>query len=468
MAIVSRCRGALPWALRRFWAATPLVMPPKEKTPAAEVVKHVERLKYQDEDWKARDEALEKLRKLITEGALATKGYVDGEAGFAANLKDLVHSIVTQLFDLRSVIARSAANTLEVLMVEVGDHAAAEAPMCGDALEGLLQLSSSANKVLAAAGREVFPKFIEQVRFESIVKDGLLVWLRGNKTPAVKMTCLSSLLQALQTWPLKLLSPSNESLEVALVEAAANPMGEIRVLARACLLQHLLNSPERQEAVDKWLARYPDTKKQMDKEAPRPGGLGADERVMPVIRRGDGGATTRNGKLGAPSSAGAQSAGMGAAAAPAKKPSLLKSLSRGNLSAALPGKKAGAKKKSAANGGPLDDALAALEQAAAALSGVHIDALSSAQAARIRRVATQLEGSLLQGGEPTSHDGAVDVSDEGAPPVATVPAVASGGAAGAGGGGGSAMERMQALRARQHELSPEEYEAARKLILDSV
>ena len=39
-----------------------------------DVFKHVARLKYQDEDWKARDEALQRLQKLITDGALSCDG----------------------------------------------------------------------------------------------------------------------------------------------------------------------------------------------------------------------------------------------------------------------------------------------------------------------------------------------------------------------------------------------------------
>ena len=45
---------------------------------AKEVFKHAERLKYQDEDWKARDEALERVGKLITQGALSCDGFVSG------------------------------------------------------------------------------------------------------------------------------------------------------------------------------------------------------------------------------------------------------------------------------------------------------------------------------------------------------------------------------------------------------
>ena len=76
-----------------------------------EIFKHVARLKYQDEDWKARDEALQRLQVLIADGALACDGFV---VGFAENLRDLVNSCVTQLYDLRSVVVRSAVATLKV------------------------------------------------------------------------------------------------------------------------------------------------------------------------------------------------------------------------------------------------------------------------------------------------------------------------------------------------------------------
>jgi hypothetical protein len=154
---------------------------PKAKSAADEVKKHAERLKYQDEDWKAREEALNKLGALITEGALASEGFV---SEFGSNLKDVIDSVVRQLYDLRSVIAKLAVTTLGVLMTEVGDHAEAERPLREEALEGLLQLASSGNKVLSAAGREGFPVLMAHVRFESVVKDGLLVWLRGNKVGA--------------------------------------------------------------------------------------------------------------------------------------------------------------------------------------------------------------------------------------------------------------------------------------------
>ena len=73
--------------------------------------------------------------------------------------------------------------------------------MKGDVLEGLLQLASSGNKVLSANGRDAFPHLIETVRFESVITaspEGLLHWLRGMKHVPVKVTCLNSLLQALQ------------------------------------------------------------------------------------------------------------------------------------------------------------------------------------------------------------------------------------------------------------------------------
>ena len=455
-------------------------MPSAASSPATEIFKHAERLKYQDEDWKARDEALARLRVLITEGALATDGFIRGEGGFQANLKDLVHSIVTQLFDLRSVIARSAANTLELLMIEVGDHVSAEAPFCGDALEGLLQLASSANKVLAAAGRDAFPKFIDSVRFESIIKEGLLVWLRGNKTPAVKICCLQALLQALQTWPLPLLQPSNESIEVATVEAAANPMGEIRALARQCLLQHLANAPDRQPAIDKWLAKYPDTKKALQKEPPPSGSLGADERIVPLVRRGEAGAAARNGKLSGAGGAGGPSAdpnhwGLEAAASargPSRRPSLLRSLSSKTVTKGGKGKKAGtgvAKPSRVAEPeGAADARLSALELAAAALEHVR---LSSAQVERLRQVAAVLEASLAAAdagdGAPEEGQRHQSAPQPAAPPAAPMAAMETGAGGGAG-SGLSAMERMQALRARQHELSAEEYDAERKRILDSL
>ena len=70
--------------------------------------------------------------------------------------------------------------------------------------------------------------------------------------------------------------------------------------------------------LDKWLARYPDTKKQLDKESLAPRGA-VGERVAPRIRHGESGAAIRNGKL-------ASGTADVAPAAP-KKPSLLKRLS---------------------------------------------------------------------------------------------------------------------------------------------
>ena len=210
-----------------------------------EMFKHIERLKYQDEDWKARDTALNRVEELIKKGALACEGFV---AGFSSNLKDLVHSLVAQLYDLRSVIVRSAVKALEVLFAEVhhhpsahargltghchaatlpctrppqvGDHGAAEGPMRGDVLEGLLQLASSGNKVLSAAGRDTLPKLMDLVRFESLLNvgkwdEGVLHWLRGMKQVPVKLACLNCTLQALQTWPIALLDPSSSSIEVS-------------------------------------------------------------------------------------------------------------------------------------------------------------------------------------------------------------------------------------------------------------
>ena len=292
-----------------------------------EIFKHIARLKYQDEDWKTRDEALQRLAVLITDGALACDGFV---SGFGDNLKDLVHSLVAQLYDLRSVIVKSAVATLKLLMTEVGDHAASERPFGEDVVEGLLQLASSGNKVLSAAGRDAFPHLIDAVRFESLLSaspSGLLHWLRGMKHVPVKMVCLKAVLQALQIWPISLLSPAYEQLEVALVEAASNPAGEVRAIARQGLLQHLTNSPGRKAEVDKWLGRYPDTKKQLEKESPPPGAPGAMERAAPRIRVGEAGAATRNGKLGggvAAASGGGDGGGGGVAP---KKPSLLKRLS---------------------------------------------------------------------------------------------------------------------------------------------
>lgn len=295
-----------------------------------EVFKHVARLKYQDEDWKARDEALQRLQVLIKDGALSCNGFI---SGFPENLKDLVHSLVAQLYDLRSVIVRSAVGTLKVLMTEVGDHAASERPFTEDVLEGLLQLASSGNKVLSAAGRDAFPHFVDAVRFESLLSaspNGLLHWLRGMKHVPVKMTCLRATLQALQTWPLALLTPAAEPLEIALVEAASNAAGEVRSIARQCLLTHLANTPVRRSEVDKWLARYPDTKKQLDKEASPPGALPPPERAMPAIRTGEAGAAARNGKLGGGAAAAGDEGffgGTGGAGGAPKKPSLLKRLS---------------------------------------------------------------------------------------------------------------------------------------------
>lgn len=317
----------------------------KADAATKEIFKHIERLKYQDEDWKARDEALERLQTLITEGALSCDGFVNG---FASNLKDLVHSLVAQLYDLRSVIVKSAVKTLHLLMIEVGDHRDCERPMREEVLEGLLQLASSGNKVLAAHGREAFPTFIEHVRFESIInvgkwESGVLHWLRGHKHVPVKLVCLSSVLQALQTWPPSLFSEASiESVEVALVEAAANPAGEVRSLARQCLLQHLADRPARSAEVDKYLKAYPDTKKQLNKESSKSGGLPPEARATCVLRQGESGAAVRNGKLGVGGTAGVGSGGRGAAATP-RKPSLLKRLSSKSLLGGGAASKGGAK-----------------------------------------------------------------------------------------------------------------------------
>ena len=304
-------------------------MPPSKA--AKEIAKHAARLKVQDDDWKTRDEALARLQKLITDGALATDDFVSGGDGFEANLADLIDSLVKQLYDLRSVIVKNAIATLHILMAEVGDHAAAERPMRVDALEGLLQLAGSGNKVLSAMGREAFPKFIELVRFESIVKDdkGLLYWLGGMKQPPVKLCCLNALLQALQTWPTRLLIGASEQIEQALILAATAKEGEVRALSRQCLLQHLSNAPERAKEVEKWTKKnsnYLEVGKQLDKDELKPGGLSAEERVMPIIRRGDEGAAARNGKLG-----GVAAAPAPPAKKPKAKPSILKRLSSKSL-----------------------------------------------------------------------------------------------------------------------------------------
>ena len=278
--------------------SAPILTGKKANDATKEVFKHAERLKYQDEDWKARDEALVRLQKLIVEGALSCDGFVTGGPGpgFAANIKDLVDSVVKQLYDLRSSIVRQATTTLGLLCTECGDHADVERPMKDNVLEGLLQLTSSGNKVLSAAGRDAFPTFIEMARFESLI-DGLCGWLRGMKHIPVKLACLSALLQILQTWHLSLIAPAQEALEVTLVEAAANPASEVRGLARQCLLQHLANSPSRAAVLDKLLARYPDTKKQLDKEQPKGGALPPDARPAVQMRTGEEGAARRNGRL---------------------------------------------------------------------------------------------------------------------------------------------------------------------------
>lgn len=293
------------------------------KAASKKLFKHIERLKYQDEDWKTRDEALEETRQLIAAGALASDDFVSGHDGFEANLRELNHSLCQQLYDQRSVIAKSAVATLDVLIEEVGDHAAAERCMREVTLEGLLQMASSGNKVLAATGREGLPKLVECVRFTSLVLEdpGLLHWLRGMKQVPVKLCCLNGLLQALQAWPLDLLRPAHEKIEIALIEAAANQNGEVRVLARQCLLQHLENAPDRQADVDKWLMRYPDTKKSLEKDRLKTTGLSPEAREPVCIRLGDSGARTRNGRLGGGGSGGGDGgngSGDGSANAPTK------------------------------------------------------------------------------------------------------------------------------------------------------
>lgn len=64
---------------------------------------------------------------------------------------------------------------------------------------------SSGNTVLAAAARGCLPRLVDLVRFESLLKDGLLLSARRSKAPAAKTACLAGVLQALQTWPLPLL-----------------------------------------------------------------------------------------------------------------------------------------------------------------------------------------------------------------------------------------------------------------------
>lgn len=408
------------------------------KDPSTELSKIAERLKYQDEDWKTRDEKLQRLRTLITNGALASDGF---RSSHASNLKDLIHSVVCQLYDLRSVIARAAVTTLGLLMAEVGDHADAELPLREDALEGLLQLASSGNKVLAAAGRDGFPQLIEHVRFESIIKDGLLVWLRGNKNPAAKTTCLTALLQALQTWPLSLLTPCNESVEVALVEAAAHSNSEIRSLARQCLLQHLQNSPKRQAEVDKYLAKYPDTKKQLDKEQAKPGALSAEERTPPAIRRGESGAANRNGKLGGdspPIDLSDSVDGKGSMKREASRKAVSKKGGAGSVESIRAQLDANLRQqeKLRADEVVLREKLTAAEEAAAAAA---VTAAANETPTKPSFVKS-LSAKLLGGGEK---------------PAAAKPAP-------------TAMERMKELRDRRAEMSNEEYEGERQRILQQV
>ena len=112
--------------------------------------------------------------------------------------------------------------------------------------------------------------------------------------------------------------------QVALVEAASNPAGEVRTLARQCLLQHLANVPTRSAEVDKLLQGYPDTKKSLAKDQLKPGGLPASDRWAPSIRHGETGAAVRNGRLSSEADSARGERGGGPAP---KKPSLLKRLS---------------------------------------------------------------------------------------------------------------------------------------------
>ena len=134
--------------------------------PAKEVFKHIERLKYQDEDWKTRDEVLSRLQQLIQDGALARDDFIDGGEGFVGNLKDLNDSLMTQIYDDRSSIVKSAIATLELFMAEIGDHEACEYSMHAETLEALLQLANKGNKVLSKMGRDTLRTLVDCVRFE--------------------------------------------------------------------------------------------------------------------------------------------------------------------------------------------------------------------------------------------------------------------------------------------------------------
>lgn len=293
--------------------------------------------------------------------------------------------------------------------------------------------------------------------------------MRCGAAPAVKICCLSSLLQALQTWPLKLLMPSSDAIEAALVEAAASPASEIRALARQCLLQHLENAPTRQEAVEQRLTRFPETKKQLGKEKPKPGALGVAERgPPPSIRRGEAGAAKRNGKL-------ASAADSGDAGGTGVADSRGRSAGEANGSAKAGRKASGAKggKKAASSTtssledlreqlaanlkrqeelageeASLRERIAAAEAATANVDDVSDPnvagleaATGAAQAPRkpslLKQLSSQFSSALLPS----------------APPAPSKP---------------TAMEQMRSLRERQKELSEEEYAAERQRILDAL
>lgn len=311
----------------------------KERGTAKEIFKHVGRLKYQDEDWKTRDEVLERLQRLIQDGALARDDFIDGGDGFEANLKDLNDSLMTQIYDDRSSIVKSAIATLELFMAEIGDHSACEHCLRTETLEGLLQLANKGNKVLSKMGRDALKTLVECVRYESVVSDpssSLLSWLGGMKFVPVKLCCLNSLLQVLQTWPTKLLSvATQEQYEKSCILAATNTSGEVRVLARQCLLLHLHLFPKRKEELDKWTKKnsnYLEVGKQMDKDTLKDAGLPVAERVQHKVRHGDSGARERNGRHEGKDAAGSadpNAAGIAAAARQPsrKKPGLMKQLS---------------------------------------------------------------------------------------------------------------------------------------------
>ena len=309
----------------------------KDKGTAKEIFKHVGRLKYQDEDWKTRDEVLERLQQLIQDGALARDDFISGGDGFDANLRDLNDSLTTQIYDDRSSIVKSAIATLELLMAEIGDHAASEDCMRVETLECLLQLANKGNKVLSKMGRDALKTFVDCVRFESVVSDAsgsLLSWLGGMKQVPVKLACLSALLQVLQTWPTRLLCVgTHEQVERSCILAATHVNGEVRVLARQCLLLHLHLFPSRDAEVQKWTKKnsnYLEVGRQMDKDTIKHAGLAVAERLPNKVRHGDAGARERNSRLGGgPNASSPNDAGLMAAAREPtrKKPGLMKQMS---------------------------------------------------------------------------------------------------------------------------------------------